>query len=97
MSPYDVTKLSSVSAARGATHDAARAAAAPVRERATGESTDKGVAVQTEGRISAGQVPVDDQRVSEIRKALRDDSYPIVPAKITDAMIAARLMLSSAQ
>ena len=37
------------------------------------------------------------ERVSEIRRALRDGSYPIVPAEITDAIIAARLMLSVGQ
>jgi negative regulator of flagellin synthesis FlgM len=32
--------------------------------------------------------------VQEIRNALRDGSYPLVPAKIADAMIAAQVSLS---
>ncbi len=35
--------------------------------------------------------------MQQIRDALKEGSYPIMPAKIADAMIAARLMLSSAQ
>jgi len=38
--------------------------------------------------------PVDAERVQEIRNALRDGSYPLVPAKIADAMIAAQVSLS---
>lgn len=48
-------------------------------------------------RVSAGAAPVDQDRVQQIRDALKEGSYPIMPAKIADAMIAARLMLSSAQ
>lgn len=95
MSPYDVTKLTGVGALRSATHDTAKTATPP-REAPKGDAADKGVAVQTGARVFAGDVPVDNQRVSEIRSALRDGSYPIVPAEITDAIIAARLMLSTA-
>lgn len=35
--------------------------------------------------------PVDQERVQEIRTALRNGSYPLVPAKIADAMIAAQV------
>jgi len=96
MSPYDVTRLTGASAVRSATQDTARASAPP-REATSSDGADKGVAVQTDARVSAGSVPVDNQRVTEIREALRDGSYPIVPAEITDAIIAARLMLSTGQ
>lgn len=33
----------------------------------------------------------DAERVAEVRKAIEDDRYPLVPAKIADAMIAAKL------
>ncbi len=43
-------------------------------------------------RVSAGRdVPVDSERVAEIRKALESGTYPLVPTKIADAMIAAEL------
>lgn len=41
----------------------------------------------------AGPVPVNSDRVKEIRKAIESGTYPIAPAKISDAMIAAGLML----
>ncbi len=56
---------------------------------------DQGVAVETGSRISAGPVPVDNDRVATIREALREGRYPIVPAQISDALIAARLMLAT--
>ncbi|MFC4254912.1 flagellar biosynthesis anti-sigma factor FlgM [Altererythrobacter xixiisoli] len=44
--------------------------------------------------VNAGTTPtVDVDRVSEIRKAVEEGSYPIVPAKIADAMIAAGYLL----
>lgn len=43
--------------------------------------------------LDAGQVPVDGERVSQIRKAIQSGTYPIYPTKISDAMIAAGIML----
>jgi negative regulator of flagellin synthesis FlgM len=41
-------------------------------------------------RVSAGHdVPVDSDRVAEIRKALESGTYPLIPTKIADAIIAA--------
>ncbi|MBX7481894.1 flagellar biosynthesis anti-sigma factor FlgM [Qipengyuania qiaonensis] len=41
-------------------------------------------------RLSAGvEVPVDHERVAEIRKALESGTYPLIPTKIADAIIAA--------
>lgn len=56
-------------------------------------SNPNGIAVEVSSKVDAGQPPVADDRVREIRQALHDGSYPIVPAKIADAMIAARLSL----
>ncbi|MDE2405419.1 MAG: flagellar biosynthesis anti-sigma factor FlgM [Sphingomonadales bacterium] len=47
----------------------------------------------TTNAFSAGQAPVDGERVSQIRKAIQSGSYPMIPAKISDAMIAAGIML----
>jgi negative regulator of flagellin synthesis FlgM len=46
--------------------------------------------------LDAGAAPVDFERVSTIRKAIKSGSYPLVPAKIADAMIAASILLRSA-
>jgi len=43
--------------------------------------------------LSAGSAPVDADRVSAIRKAIANGSYPLIPTKISDAMIAAGLTL----
>ncbi|WP_052761981.1 flagellar biosynthesis anti-sigma factor FlgM [Aurantiacibacter luteus] len=56
---------------------------------------DGGVEVETGQGARADAAPIDAERVGEIRNALRDGTYPILPARIADAMIAARLMLSS--
>lgn len=96
MSLYDVSKLTGASPVRGVGRDfsGSKAEAKPARSAAP---ADQGVAVQTGARVEAGSVPVDQDRVAEIRNALRDGSYPISPAKISDAIIAARLMLSNGQ
>ena len=43
----------------------------------------------------AGSMPVDTDRVKVIRKAIEAGTYPVVPAKISDAMIAAGMLLRS--
>lgn len=39
----------------------------------------------------AAQPPVDMDRVQQIRRALQEGRYPLVPAKIADRMIAAQM------
>ena len=95
MSLYDVSRLTGSTPLRavGSRDSAARTAATP-REAGIAPA-DQGVSVETGSRVAAGSVPVDSDRVATIKEALRDGSYPIVPARITDALIAARLMLST--
>lgn len=45
--------------------------------------------------LDPGQPPVDVERVQQIRKAIENDTYPIVPTKVSDAIIAAGLLLRS--
>jgi negative regulator of flagellin synthesis FlgM len=61
--------------------------------RGGGAGPAQGVSVEVAIRIEAGQPPVNTDRVAEIRSALQDGSYPIVPVEIADALIAARLMM----
>jgi negative regulator of flagellin synthesis FlgM len=96
MSLYDVSKLSAVGPLRGVGRELSGEKPAARTERANG-AADQGVSVQTGAKVSAGAAPVDAERVAEIRQALRDGSYPLVPSKITDAIIAARHMLSDAR
>ncbi|WP_298197239.1 flagellar biosynthesis anti-sigma factor FlgM [Novosphingobium sp.] len=43
--------------------------------------------------LDPGQAPVDTDRVQVIRRAIETGNYPLIPAKIADAMIAAGLLL----
>jgi negative regulator of flagellin synthesis FlgM len=43
--------------------------------------------------LDPGPVPIDHDRVAQIRKAIERGDYPILPAKVADAMIAAGLLL----
>lgn len=51
-------------------------------------------AVRIEAETLATTPPVDAERVAAIRAALTDGTYPLNPAKVADAMIAAGLRLS---
>jgi negative regulator of flagellin synthesis FlgM len=59
----------------------------------TTAQTSAAAEVQTSLTVSAGTVPVDQTRVDQIRKAVQNGTYPLVPTKIGDAMVAAGLML----
>ena len=52
-------------------------------------------AVQTSQALDPGKPPVDENRVSVIRNAIQRGTYPLLPTKVADAMIAAGLMLST--
>jgi negative regulator of flagellin synthesis FlgM len=52
-------------------------------------------AVATSVAVDPGQAPVDIDRVAQIRKAVETGNYPLVPARIADAMIAAGMFLRS--
>ena len=43
--------------------------------------------------LDPGAVPIDAERVQIIRKAIENGTYPLVPAKIADAVIAAGILL----
>lgn len=96
MPSVELSKLPGVSPVRAlATSDRAqldaRATAAP---RGPLAGPDSGISVELRAGPEAATPPVDAERVQEIRAALRDGSYPLVPTKIVDAMIAAQVSLS---
>jgi negative regulator of flagellin synthesis FlgM len=49
--------------------------------------------VATSEALNPGEAPVDTDRVAAIRKAVESGQYPLVPARIADAMIAAGILL----
>ncbi|MEM9500554.1 MAG: flagellar biosynthesis anti-sigma factor FlgM [Pseudomonadota bacterium] len=94
MPSIELSKLQGVSAPRSLSESdrAALDARNAPRNPAMGSSADKpGVSIEVGAAVSAGEPPVDTDRVAEIREALRDGSYPLVPTRIADAMIAARV------
>ncbi len=48
---------------------------------------------QPSAALDPGAAPVDAERVQVIRKAIEQGTYPVLPIKIADAMIAAGLLL----
>lgn len=70
-------------AARPVANDTARAHAAPQS------------AVVRSAALDPGVAPVDNARVAEIRHAIERGSYPVIPMRVSDAMIAAGLLLRS--
>lgn len=75
----------------GANGVSAGKAAAPDRPSAAAS----GAAVETSEALDPGAAPVDTDRVQMIRKAVEEGKYPVVPARIADAMIAAGALLRS--
>lgn len=75
--------------------------------RAAGDAIDGKVAARPSGQaqaaatvvrsdaLDAGAEPVDGERVAEIRRAIERGSYPVIPMRVTDAMIAAGMLLRS--
>ena len=72
---------------------AATSAASPVGTDSQPSETRETPALVTSTARDAGTMPVNAERVSEIRKAIQSGRYPVLPEKIGDALIAAGLLL----
>lgn len=80
--------------AGGETLPGANGVAAASKAAVQGESASiTGATVETTEALDPGAPPVDADRVEMIRKAVESGKYPVVPAKIADAMIAAGVLL----
>lgn len=93
MSSVELSKLAGIGAPRAlSAGDRAQIEARPrpAVAPATGGAA-RGISVELAGGAEAAGPPVDTDRVQQIREALRDGSYPLVPTKIVDAMIAAQV------
>jgi len=73
----------------------AAAGVSPQAPQSTRPTTSAQPLVTTAALGSATTPPVDQDRIALIRKAIADGSYPVVPAKIADAIIAAGMLLRS--
>jgi negative regulator of flagellin synthesis FlgM len=106
MPSVELSKLQAAAAARSLSGGSASSSALPASEsagrtvappnRANGGEP-RGVSVEVGATIGTAletpAPPVDRERVAEIRKALEEGTYPLVPTRIADAMIAARVSL----
>ena len=53
--------------------------------------------VERSDALDPGPAPVDAERVAQIRKAIEQGDYPVIPMRVADAMIAAGMLLRSGQ
>ena len=92
MSSIELSKLAGISAARPVATgervaiEARAATPSPRTAPAAG-----GISLEVSAAADSAAPPVDAERVAQIRDALRDGSYPLVPTRIVDAMIAAQV------
>ena len=54
-------------------------------------------AIEVDAALTAAAPPVDHGRVNEIRKAIEQGRYPVIPMRISDALIASGFLLRSGQ
>lgn len=97
MPPIDTRLTSPIGSVQAASLNVrlARAASGSSDQPAKAETADATVVpnVVVGDTLDAGAAPVDADRVAEIRKALEQGTYPILPATIADGIIAAGLIL----
>lgn len=73
----------------------ARSAAAPDGKPVRAEKPAAEVALSE--AFDPGQPPVDTNRVAEIRKAIEQGTYPVLPTRVADSIIAAGMLLRIAK
>ncbi|PEQ14460.1 hypothetical protein B2G71_02380 [Novosphingobium sp. PC22D] len=97
MPPIEVGRTEAVRAISSALTRMESAGKTPARQTETVAAGNKPAAATVEAgaALDPGQPPVDFERVQTIRKAVETGNYPLIPAKIADAMIAAGVMLRS--
>ena len=52
-------------------------------------------AVEVDTTLTGAEAPVDHGRINEIRKAIEQGRYPVIPMRVADALIASGLLLRS--
>lgn len=100
MSPFDISRIQSTVGARGIARDAHDIGAAPGHKpdpvaAPSLKAAETGLKLETGLALGGAQAPVDSDRVAQIRAALSSGTYPLLPTRIADAMIAAPLLLAS--
>lgn len=103
MSPFEIGALRPVGPVQVNTAQNARTPAKPPVATVNGTPAtavaegSAGPQVERSSALDAGQsAPVDVERVKVIRQAIETGSYPVIPTRIADAMIAAGMLLRTA-
>ncbi len=94
MPPIELGPLSPLTP-RSPAPAAARKTPGPVANDTARAHASPNSAVVRSAELDPGQPPVDSGRVAEIRRAIERGSYPVIPMRVTDAMIAAGMLLRS--
>lgn len=97
MSPTDITAVQKVAPGTRIVRDGSDLPAGTTAQPQGRNARDTAVKVEAGVSADLAQPPVDQSRVAEIRAALAQGAYPLVPTKIADAMIAAPMLLSAAK
>ena len=94
MPSFELSKLQAVTGPRalsGADSSAARTSGETRVSSPASAAPSSGVSLEVSATIDTAAPPLDTDRVAQIREALKDGSYPLVPAEIADAIIAAQI------
>ncbi len=92
MPSVEISKLQGIGPTRAVSDsDFAPIDPRPAASPPTGPKPGITVEVGTGAASDPASPPVDPERVEQIRAALRDGSYPLVPTTIADALIAAQV------
>jgi negative regulator of flagellin synthesis FlgM len=92
MPSVELSKLQAIGPARPLSDsDRAQFAQSPAAPAAADARPGVTVDISATAASDLGTPPVDPERVEKIRSALRDGTYPLVPTRIADAMIAAQV------
>jgi negative regulator of flagellin synthesis FlgM len=70
-----------------------RAQLAPGSAKGAARAAAHSAVVERSLELDPGQPPIDTDRVQQVRRAIERGDYPIVPAKVADAIIAAGILL----
>lgn len=91
MPSVELSKLQAITAPRAVASGERAQTESRANAARTASASPASISVEVGGGVDTASPPVDAERVQQIRAALQDGSYPLVPAQIVDAMIAAQI------
>lgn len=68
---------------------------AAARPQTPAKAKDAAPAVEVDATLTGTEPPVDHGRIDEIRKAIEQGRYPVIPMRVADALIASGFLLRS--